>query len=106
MARYLVTALILALLAGCGTSPIKEVKVPVYVVAEPPTGLLAPVVPKDEVLPQFLRPTAPDAALCLSPEGFKALQRVLIYYDARVSAWESYAQEMPTWDGLGSAASR
>lgn len=103
MARYPAAALILVLLAGCGGPQVREVRVPVYVAPEPPQALLEPVVPADEPLPRFLRPTAPEASLCLSPEGFVQLQRVLIYYTARVDAWETYAKEMPTWDGLGSA---
>ena len=102
MARYPAAAVILALLAGCGAPPVKEVKVPVYLAAPPPTVLLEPVVPAEEPLPQFVSPTAPDAALCLSQEAFKALQRVLIYYDTRVNAWEAYAREMPALNGLGS----
>lgn len=88
---------VLLLVSGCSwmrPEPIiqtktVEVKIPVYLKAEPPEFLLNR---QKHDLPDFHPPTTEGVLSCLNVTGEEKMKRLLIYLDDRERAWLNWAK--------------
>jgi len=95
--RYIAPCIVLALLAGCATVPRETiVKIPVAVHAVAPMELYRPI---ESPAPVFVAPSDPRASSALTPEGEKALKRLLEEMITRIYAWEAWGNPVnPFYD--------
>lgn len=88
--RHNVAMICCLLLPGCAfLEKPREVRVPVYTHAAPPTELLAPLEIANAQV--FISPTDPQATSALTLDGERAIKHLLLQLLTRIRAWETWA---------------
>jgi hypothetical protein len=88
-ARLPIYSLLLVIFAGCQDARLVRVEVPVAYRLRPPEALMQDA-PRPAV--DWLSPLDPEAGVCLSGDGARALRGYIVDLEGRLRIWQSWAE--------------